>query len=327
MCDLPQLDICVRIGVGYASSKGQDAQVIDFTMSLQFLIDIDLTVFYSQKRNTFDISLSNKNSKLIVSITNPTIIIVSNENNIIASKVIELDTSERGRSIYIPAPILNRTTPDNKNDHGLFSLSARSIERTISLVFICETSIESCKFYDNACLIGNIDAIIVIASDISTDIMNDENGITLSSGIIDMSSIIFIAVTLISQAAIIPKRIPGNDRQMFIEYEYFWEYVVDTAVPAAVRSLFPQNIWIESEQMNQRSKYKSLLYDYAQRAVFSFPDPRSDEYITHNQDEIKRKLVQWTSPIIYSLEFDQLEPTTDLFDSFIDNNKKENKIY
>jgi hypothetical protein len=96
-------------------------------VSINLAIDIDLTVFYSQKRNTLDISLSNKNSKLIVSITNPTIIIVSNENNITASKVIELDTSERGSNTYIPAPIQNRTTPDNKNDQGLFSLSARSI--------------------------------------------------------------------------------------------------------------------------------------------------------------------------------------------------------
>ncbi|KAA6386078.1 MAG: putative DUF214 family protein [Streblomastix strix] len=98
----------------------------------------------------------------------------------------------------------------------------------------------------------------------------------------------------------------GNSRSMFVEYEYIWEQIVRNLIPSEVLKLIPMNMWMQEEQMNKRQKFKSPLYDYAQNVIFAYPAPRTDMYLSFDSDTIKRKLINWTTPIAYALRFNEI---------------------
>ncbi|KAA6390565.1 MAG: putative DUF214 family protein [Streblomastix strix] len=108
----------------------------------------------------------------------------------------------------------------------------------------------------------------------------------------------------------------ASRRTMFIEYSSFWEYVVDHAISADALSILPRQNWLLTANMTQRSKYKSPLYDYATTTVFAYPGERTDMYITFNSDSIKKKILDWATPISYALRFDQLRINTALVNMF-----------
>ncbi|KAA6401809.1 MAG: hypothetical protein EZS28_002658 [Streblomastix strix] len=88
--------------------------------------------------------------------------------------------------------------------------------------------------------------------------------------------------------------------------------IVETAFPYDLQYLLPIKEWTQEDEMKQRSKYKSPLYDYAQSAIFALPNPRTDVYLTYSTTEIRKQLIKWSSPILYALKFDQLQSSTNL---------------
>ncbi|KAA6390762.1 MAG: putative DUF214 family protein [Streblomastix strix] len=108
----------------------------------------------------------------------------------------------------------------------------------------------------------------------------------------------------------------GSRYCIFAEYATFWEYIVDHAIPSDVLSIFPRSQWLLEDNMNQRVKYKSPLYDYALSVVFAYSDPRTDVYVSFNVDDIKKKIIKWSSPIAYALRFDELNIRAELVVSF-----------
>ncbi|KAA6401093.1 MAG: putative DUF214 family protein [Streblomastix strix] len=108
----------------------------------------------------------------------------------------------------------------------------------------------------------------------------------------------------------------GAKQCIFVEYANFWEHVVDTSIPSRMLSIFPRAAWLLQDNMDKRALFKSPLYDYALQAVFAQPEPRTEAYVTFDVESIKKKLVTWTSPILYTLHFDKLQINTDLINSF-----------
>ncbi|KAA6387090.1 MAG: putative serine/threonine protein kinase, partial [Streblomastix strix] len=76
-----------------------------------------------------------------------------------------------------------------------------------------------------------------------------------------------------------------------------------------VRATIPKKNWLE---LNMR--------DYATELIFSYPQPRTDIYLTFDTEPLKKSLVKWASKITYALRFDELNvqmPVASSFENFI----------
>ncbi|KAA6366361.1 MAG: putative DUF214 family protein, partial [Streblomastix strix] len=104
----------------------------------------------------------------------------------------------------------------------------------------------------------------------------------------------------------------SQDSSLYVEYAPFWEHIVDNSIPPDVRSILPRKQWLMEDDIQKRDKCKSPLFDYAQRIVFALPGTRTDSYLSFDVNSIKRKIIEWSDPIIYALRFDELRVVTDL---------------